>query len=460
MKLISVMNRIPFLSSLIKAYTDIFRDQDDGRAQGRRSILFYTYLTGMVTNLTAGTYFTGLMLAIGADEIFISYITIATTLCGFLQFFSPLLLERMERRKPFLVAMRLAYLFLDIVLLSLIVLLPMEKTLRLTLFLTVIILRNLASAISASGISVWQMQSIPPQKQTGYFTFSNIGSTVIGVVTAFLASSLVDTFEEQTLTVLGDSPTVTAILLLRLAALIIAIPETYFFARVKEYPYTKTEVHRIGLSMLLQPLANRRFMMTVSIYFIWTFANCIIGEFFNVYLISIVHMSYTAISLAAVFSMPMVLLLTPVWSALIGRFGWYRMLPLSFAGYAFAFFCNVLITETTQYFYFVVMALVYIFNPCMNIVFAYLPYINMPDNNRTAYYSIYSLLTTFVTFAATYFGSRFMYFTQGHTLNLLGMKMTNYQYINLVQFAIVMLLGGYVLLVGKKLDAAHNAGSI
>ena len=49
--------------------------------------------------MTDGIYFTSLMLAMGAGEIFIGYVTAALTFCGFFQFFSPLILSRFPRRK-------------------------------------------------------------------------------------------------------------------------------------------------------------------------------------------------------------------------------------------------------------------------------------------------------------------------------------------------------------------------
>lgn len=446
------------INDLRMFFYDTLFENSDGTAPSRRFVLLSTLLTGIITNLSAGTYFTGLMLAIGADEIYISYITIATTLCGFVQFASPLLLERMIRRKPFLLWMRSLYYFFDIPLLALIPIVPMAQELRLGCFMAAIILRNLFNAVSASGISVWQIQSVPPQKQTAYFTFSNLGGSVIGIVTAFLASRLVDTCEANAVCIGGISPTVLAILLLRACALMLVIPDMCFLLKIREYPYTKAEntAESRGLRLLLQPLTRKRFMLTVSIFFIWTFINSIIGEFFDVYLINYVNMSYTTISLAALISTPMILIMTPFWAFIINRFGWYRALSVSIAGYAFAFFFNVVITEQTQYFYFVVMILVYLFLPCMNIVFAYLPYINMPDTNRTAYISISALCTTLFSFAGNFFGNRFMYFTQGYELTLFGFTMTNYQYINLLQFGGALLLACYIVLTGKILSNQHE----
>ena len=453
------------LSGAADNLADTFFENTDGRAHGRRCAILIAYLSAVITNLTAGTYFTGLMLAMGADELYISYITIATTLCGFLQFASPLLLERLARRKPFVLCMKFIYYIIDIPVLALVVVLPMAQTLRLGVFMAAIILRNLVNAVSISGSTIWTMQSIPPEKQTGYFTFSNLSGTVIGILTTYCASSFVDTCEATAMSLPGIAPTVTAILILRACALVIAVPELIFTVRLREYPYTGNDSggsgakERLGLRLLFEPLVHRRFMMTVSIPIFWTFINAIIGEFFNVYLIDIAGMSYTYISLGAVISTPIVLLMTPVWAALIRRFSWYRMLPIAFAGYSLAFFFNVLITETTHFYYFVVMVFCYLCLPCINVVFSYLPYINMPDTHRTAYVSMTALCSTLVTFLGNFFGNRFMYLTRGLDITVFGQTYLNYQYINIVQMVLLLLLALYVLAAGTYLGEKRAVSS-
>ena len=57
------------LSGAASSLTDTFFENSDGRARGRRCAILIAYLSAVVTNLTAGTYFTGLMLAMGVGVI-------------------------------------------------------------------------------------------------------------------------------------------------------------------------------------------------------------------------------------------------------------------------------------------------------------------------------------------------------------------------------------------------------
>ena len=94
------------ISDFFSIVTEVLSDNSDGRVTGRRGMLIGGYFTNLVSCLIMGNYFTGLLLSMNADDIYISYINMATTLCGFLQFVAPLMLERMKKRKTFLMIMR------------------------------------------------------------------------------------------------------------------------------------------------------------------------------------------------------------------------------------------------------------------------------------------------------------------------------------------------------------------
>ena len=79
--------------SISTAVSDAFIENSDGLATSRRYKLSGEVLAGFITNLITGSYFTGLLLAIGASDTYISFVTMATSLCGILQLLSPLLLE-------------------------------------------------------------------------------------------------------------------------------------------------------------------------------------------------------------------------------------------------------------------------------------------------------------------------------------------------------------------------------
>ena len=441
------------ISDLFSIVTDTLVDDSDGRAVGRRGMLFGNFCAGIVSILVTGTYATGLILAMGADETYISYVTMVTTLSGFAQFFAPLLWERMKKRKRFILSLRVIYHIINVAVLGVIPILPIPKGLMLGSFIVGVILQNLILSFCTPGISIWHMQSLPLKKQSNYFTLFNLGGTLINITVNFCAARFVDTVEKTGTSFLSISPTICAFLMLRVIALIVAVFELYNFSKIPEFQYESDLIQKNnhGLRLLTVPLRNKLFMQTISITLIWNFACAIIGNYYNVYLIDIVDMSYTYISLSGVISTPIIIIMTSFWGMMIKRRKWYRILSLTILGYSLAYFFNVVVTSTTQYFYFVVIIFCYIFNPCINIIFATIPYMNMPETNRTAYISCNALCTTIVTFAGNFVGTVFMKVTAGIEINFFGFRMLNYQYINLFQMALIIALAVYTLKIGKKL---------
>lgn len=442
------------LSDFFSIVTEVFSDNSDGRVTGRRGMLIGNFMTGFVSNLIMGNYFVGLLLAMGADDIYISYINMATTICGFVQFISPLLLERMPRRKNFLMIMRVIYHTLNIVVVGLIPIIRADQMFLFAAMLITIILVNSISALCSPGYSIWHMQSLPAEKRANYFTVSNLGGTIFNIIVTFTAARFVDTMELKNVSVGGISPTVTALLILRVIALAGAALELFAFSKIKEYPYESdaNAKNNRGLRLLFSPAANKMFMMTISIQIIWTFACALIGKYFDIYLLDIVDMSYTYLSLSGIVSTPVIIIMTPVWAQLLRRHKWYNMMAIAVAGYSLAYIGNMLVMSSTQWMYIVVLLLCYLFNPCINIMFSTLLYMNMPEINRTAYLSFYALCTTLASFIGNILGTVFMNATNGMDITLFGTSFTNYQYLNFVQFVFIIGIAVYIAVMGKRLS--------
>ena len=65
------------------SFRDTFVQSADGMAQGRRIVLSSTIFSNLSLTLLGGVYLTGMLLAVGADDIYINYVTMAGFLCGF-----------------------------------------------------------------------------------------------------------------------------------------------------------------------------------------------------------------------------------------------------------------------------------------------------------------------------------------------------------------------------------------
>ena len=434
-------------------------DNEDGLAKSRRRTLLYTYCSNFITNILTTTYFVGLMLEMGAEDGFINAVTVSITLCGFLQFLSPLLLEHLQRRKVFLISMRAAYHFCYVVLIGAIPFLPLSKNAMLSFFIVTVVIANVINALSVSGVSIWHIQNIPPHRQSDFFTIANVGSQVINAFMNFCAGRIVDTFAERQLSIGDISPKMLAFLILRVFALAVACVELCSLAGIKEHPYEKSphgENSKKNFKMLLRPLTNAPFMKTVLIYIFYFFISALIGKYFQVYLLDVVQMSYTYISLSGILGLPIVMLLSPVWSYLLRRFSWTHVMPIALTGTAIGYFFNTLITSQTQFFHICCMVFYSSFSVAINIVFTFLPYVNMPKSERTVYISFFTLSGSVASLLGNLVGAWFMSISVDLEYTLFGLTITNYQTLNLIQTVLFLFLALYTLIAMREKNKAFG----
>ncbi len=440
------------LSSVFDIVNDALIDPSDGCAKGRRGMLFGNYFCSFIAQLISGIYFTGLMLYMGASEVYIGYITMVSSICTFLQLLAPLMLERLEKRKNILMITRGIMYFLQIVVLGVVPLLPGSQFFRLTVFMVTLILVNLISSFSGSAYNAWHLQVLPLPKRANYFTLSSLGTSVISVATAFFAGLAMDGIKASEISVLGLSPEYCGFLFLRLLAVIAVVGEFKFFLQIPEKPYEKDpKAEKVGIRMLFLPIRNKDFMMMACVHFIWCVLGGFLGPYFNVYLLEKAQMSYTYISLCGMLGLPMTIIFTPIWARLINRRSWFGMLIVALCGYSVTFVLNACVTESTQVIYIISNMICYVFNPCVSLNFSNIQFVKLPATNQTAFLSFYTAFTAVGTILGNFSGTQFFRLTEGMSFRFLELEITNYQWMPLVQLALTVCLIVYIYVIRRKL---------
>lgn len=432
--------RIPLFQSLSNFFTNMFTLQDtfvdntDGHASTRRNLLFGGFFSALWANLVAGVYFTSLMLAMGASESYIGYTTTIASFCGLFQFLSPLIFERFPRRKGLILTFRGVYAFLNIAVIGVVPLLPIANHLKLILFMVALAIMNITANLVSPAMSIWHYQCLPASKRTNFLAVNNITSTMFSYISSLSAGILLDKFELAEISWGNLSPTLTAILLLRGVALIMAVFENVFFAKMKEDPYavSPNADNRIGIKFLLTPLKNRKFMASISIMLLWTLFTALMGQYYTIYLLEDIQMSYTLLSLSSFVSLPIYFISNPTWSRIIRRNRWSKVLMTAQLLYITPYICNALVTPNSIALYFVSVFSSLLISPGITLSHTNLLYDNMPDENRTTYLSLYSVLIQLTTFISQYIGIQIFTLTDGASIRLLGLDMINKQYMNLV----------------------------
>ena len=434
--------------------TDLYFDNTDGCARDRRALLGSGYLTTLAQAITTGTFFTALLIAMGASETYIGYVTMVTTLCMVVQFPAPLFWEKRQSRKGLILGLGAIGDFLMYLGLPCTALLPLGTEWKLGLYMALTLISGVLNQFCLPARNAWIMQSIPFSKRVSYSSLTSMVHTVINVVSVFLAGLLVDGIEETVRPFGMLSPTLFAIFLLRIFAYAVSVISMMWMAfRVTEFPYSIEDGETVQISVLLEPMKNRPFFRIVLIPCLWAMIGGMIGNYFSLHLIENVKMSYTVISSASFISTPMILLITPIWTGILKQHDWIKTLSLAMLGYCLAYCCNVLISEKTPYFYFIAIIVGHLFSPCITMVSNNLIYVHMPEENRTAYFAFYSLLTTVFTFLGQAFGTWFVTIMTSVQFDFFGIPIGHLQLISAAAAVLGALLA--VMIFMNKRTVIH-----
>lgn len=451
-RFIAKMNNVLYNSYLgmKQSVLSTYKIDDDGHAKDRRRILEGNFLAGIASNMTAGVFFTGLVLIILAGETervrnaYLGDITILQLLCGLAQLFSPLILEKLERRRGYVIAMRILYHFSNIVFLGVIPLLPLSATVKINLLMVGVVLMYTSQSLAAPGLSIWQLGSLPDQHRANHFALQSMACTAINVLSAFLCSLFMDAFK-------SSGRELTAILILRGLAIFVATWETWSFFDVSEPVYSKSSGSKMSFcSILTVPFRHPAFLLMVLIAGLWSFAANIPGQYYSAFMLTDAKMSYTYLNIASMCSLPIILLMTPVWNKIIHRYGWLKPMAISVALYAGAYIINVTVTERTQFAYIISAVYCNGVAPGVNLGFANLPYLKMPEEGQSSCIAFYSSVSSLAGLGGSVLARQFMQWTDGAYLNLFGWQIKNGSYINLLSAAMDLLIAVFILLVYFK----------
>lgn len=453
------MRRFRFNFSMISTFfSNMFTIQEtfvvdtDGHASSRRNLLFGNIFSSVGANMVAGVYFTSLMLAMGASDSYIGYTATIASICGLFQFLSPLIMERFPRRKSLIMVFRAIYHFLHIVVLGVIPLLPIANNIKLVLFMITLLLMNTATNLAAPGMSTWHFQCLPSAKRINFLSINNITSTLFAYLSSFLAGLFLDKFELESISLGNISPTLTAILLLRVVALVMAVIEITFYLKMKEDPYPKSSSpdNRLGLKFLLLPLKNRKFISSISIMIIWTLFTGMIGQYYSIYLLEDVKMSYTLLSLSNMIGLPIYFIANPLWSWILQRKPWAKMLMIAQFLYTTPYIFNAFVTSTSIGLFFLSTTSSLLISPGISLVHTNLLYDNMPEENRTTYLGLYSVLIQLTAFISQNIGIQIFRLTGDTTIPIFGLDMCNKQYMNLVTACLLIVTCLYTKFIVTK----------
>jgi len=366
-------------------------------ARSRRNIMVGGFAQTILFAMTGGVYLTGFLLSLGADAGFVNTVVILLNACVIIQLFAPALFERVRRRRRIIFPILAINHALTLFVVPLLVLAGTPNEVMLPLFCVLVTVAGALGALIMPGMSAWHIGNIPEEKRLGYFALSTIAGVIVSSSAPFLGGIAVDTLKG----IWGESASLAVI---RLVLLFFAAMQMFFYYRVDEPEYPKsTEKNSLG-GVLRSLKAHPGYLKVILALAVWNLSAVIPGQYFIAYLLEDLSVSYTFITSISLAFIAAIIFLTPVWKRLIARFRLHNAFSSAMMLYALYPAGCLFVSAATLFIYPVSVIFSYMFAVCLNLCISMAPYINLPEENRTLFLSVYNVAQALAQICGLFIG--------------------------------------------------------
>ena len=395
----------------------VFNPKDE-RGRGRLCMLSSAIMASIASNLSGGLFYTGFLLAYGFDITSIAFITFIPTIASLLNMFSPWILEHFKRRKFILAGGKLLYYTINIGGVTLLPVLVTDHDALLVCFIAVVIAANAVNALFSSGYSAWQANFLPDNIRMSYFTATGCINSLFSYIIIFLVSLLTDSLA-------GTPNQLSMLILIRWIAFGLGVLDCLINLIPKEYPYLSQAKVKIS-NIFVLPFRNHRFLFTILIVAAYNFAANLPNATINTYVLEI-GISYSLVNGINALYFLFFIFFSKMWSKFVARHYWFRAFALAMLMQAVTYYAYAFVTADTVWLYVVVRLTQHVFGVIMNSIVSSLPYVNLPEADRTNYLAFHTIVYTLASFTSMWAGTGFTKFMGTNVLTVFGFAFSSTQ---------------------------------
>ena len=391
----------------------------DPLGRGRFCMLMSSVMAGLVGQLSGGLFYTSFLLMYGLDKSRIGILTFIPYITCLLNIFSPLLLERFRKRKWILVVSKLVYYFINIVGITLLPTLVTDPNQRLIWFIVLVVTASSINQLFASGFSAWNANFLPDNVRVDYFNSASCINSAFTYVITLIVSAIGDALAGTP----QELPMLTAI---RYIAFALAVVDCLIWLIPKEFPYAKTTRSKIS-NIFTLPFKNKRFLGTILIAAAYTFALNLPNATLNAYVLEDVGISYTLCNGINATYFLFFIFFSEMWKRLISKFYWFRAFAVVLVIHALTYYAYSFVTADTVWLYVVVRFSQHVLGVATGTIMSSLPYINLPDEDRTNYLSFHAIVANLAAFFSMMLGTLFTGMMGDEILSVFGYPFSSTQ---------------------------------
>lgn len=441
--------RFPRLAPALwgEVYTLFFEKED--KARGRLCMLLSGITNSIAANLTGGVFYTGFLLGNGIDITNIGIITALPYLASLLSIFSPMILERFQKRRWVLAGARLVYYFINIVLLTLMPMFVHDTGQKIFWFGVIVLAANAINFLFGSGYSVWHLNFIPNDVRASFFTMQQFCMNLLAGSVTVLSGIAADALS-------GSPQQLVIITALRYIGFVFAIVDVAVLCLPREYPYPLSGQNRSLLNVFRIPLKDKKFVHTMAFYCLYCAINNLTAGVLNAYLLSSVGVSYVQINFINVCYALFFILFSKAWQRGIRRFGWLKTFGFTCLCNAPTYLLYLFLQPGNAIWLFTLLRFAQHFLGIgYNVTAANLPYLNMPQEDRTSYMSFFNLAANMTILIAITAGTWFVAAVGDFTLRLGAVAFDGVQFLCAITALLCVASAVHAMRVAPKLEPAE-----
>lgn len=428
-----------------------FKEPD---ARGRCCVLIYMVVEGFLTYITSGIFYTGFLSGYGIDIVNVGILSFVPYIASLFVIFTPALLNKFPKRRWILGASKFLYYFLILVGQNLLPVVVSDPQRRIVGLIAIIFVASIFNVIATSGYAAWHIRFQPEEVRAYYLNITQFLTALVAGILVLASGWITDTLAD-----LGTKQ-LDFIVGFRYFAFALAIADIVFLLAPREVEYPV--IHQPKLSdILLVPLKNSKFMLTMVVVFLWQFSLTCYFSFLNMYLLENIKMSYTFYNVIIFAYSPFFLFSMGFWQKMIKRTSWFMTFAIA-----------LLIVAPLQIVYGFVQPGIWYYIPLVlivrlpqhfagvghNVTFANFQYINMPLTNRECYTSFYQLVFNLGALAGLIFGTVFTAMTKDFSFVAFGYTyQTGTPLLTMLCGVIQLVTVGFIFIFRKQLEPSKDA---
>ncbi|NLM10210.1 MAG: MFS transporter [Clostridiaceae bacterium] len=393
----------------------------------------------IIFGLTTGAFLTGYLKFLGADDELCGQIAAIPVLSSVIQFFTPMFLEKLNRKKP-IVTFFNAFHRILLVLLVFVPILPVSVAIRLYITGGLYLLSNLMVNMVAPATTTMFISLVPQKMRGRFFSIREKYLIFISSVVNVVLGGILDKFELR-------GKTYEGYILMFAIVFIAMIMNLVSYLGIKEPPLSRTKSKISLKNLFTMPLKENRFRKIIILFFLWGLSVNFSSPFFSVYMVSKLELSYTFITICGLVNSLCYVIAVSVWGKMADKksFTYTAMISIALLGVTHIIW--FLAANGTFLTYLIIM-LVHITGGIswagIGISLYNIPYEYTPEEGRTVYLGFNAALSGLIGFISSMLASYMVGAMSDFNGIFLGLSVTQFQLIFLISGLLILVTSAYI----------------